>query len=156
MLRPDQVLLFADDNSTAFERRIIDERGVEEVRLAQVAADPAARRARVLSRGGRAASSASSIHVDVDVLDYLDLPHRREHPSKRGAPFYAARVRTERTRRRAELGGVDDLRSQPDHGELDGSTLRAFNEGLADVLSEAMGGSESPVTGRGVPSMPCR
>ena len=36
MLRPDQVLLFANGSSTEFERRTIDELGIEEVPLAQV------------------------------------------------------------------------------------------------------------------------
>jgi arginase len=42
LLRADQIHLFANDNSTEFERSIIDERGIAETRLAAVVADPAA------------------------------------------------------------------------------------------------------------------
>ena len=59
MLRPDQVLLFANGSSTDFERRTIDELGIQEVPLAQVASDPAGLRA-ASSTAGRGASSASS------------------------------------------------------------------------------------------------
>ena len=41
MLSADQVLLFASDNVTNAERRVIEAQGITEVRLAEVASDPA-------------------------------------------------------------------------------------------------------------------
>ena len=111
MLRPDQVILFADDNSTAFERRIIDERRIEEVRLARVAADPAGA-ARGVAEGWARRFGRLLVHVDVDVLDYLDLPIAEETRRNVGLRF-PARRHAAGTRGRTELGGLDDLRSQP-------------------------------------------
>jgi arginase len=53
LLRPDQVLLFANGSSTDFERRTIDELGLEEVTLAQVASDPAGSARDVAERWAR-------------------------------------------------------------------------------------------------------
>jgi arginase len=136
MLRPDQVLLFANDNSTEFERRTIEEQGIPEVRLAKVTADPAGA-ARDVVDGWARSFDRLLVHLDVDVLDYVDLQLAEESRRNTGLRF-------------AQL--VDALRElvaapnwialticevNPDHGELDGSTLRTFNEGLAGVLSGA-------------------
>jgi arginase len=138
MLHPDPVLFFANDNATEFERRTIDQLRIQEVPLAQVAADPAGA-ARGVVQGWAGRFARLLVHVDVDVLDYLDLPIAEETRRNRGLRF-------------AQL--VDALRVlvaspnwvalticevNPDHGELDGSTLRAFNTGLADALSGAIG-----------------
>lgn len=137
MLRADQVLLFADDNSTAFERRVIDERRIAEVRLARVAADPRGA-ARDVVDGWARRFGCLLVHVDVDVVDYLDFPIAENTRRNQGLRF-------------AHL--VDVLREliaapnwvalticevNPDHGELDGTTMRTFSQALADVLSEGM------------------
>jgi arginase len=137
MLRPDQVLLFADDNSTAFERRIIDERGIEEVRLAQVAADPA-RAARGVVEGWARRFGRLLIHVDVDVLDYLDLPIAENTRRNKGLRFSQLVAALKELVAAPNWVTLTICEVNPDHGELDGSTLRTLSEGLADVLSEAM------------------
>jgi len=40
MLHPEQVLFYANDNLEPFERQVIEELGIAEVRLAEVAVDP--------------------------------------------------------------------------------------------------------------------
>lgn len=136
MLRPDQVLLFADDNSTAFERRIIDDRGIAEVRLAKVVADPAAA-ARGVAEGWAGRFERLLVHVDVDVLDYSDFPLAENTRRNTGLSF-AQLVTALR-----ELVAVPNwvaltiCEVNPDHGEEDGSTMRTFSDSLADVLSGA-------------------
>ena len=136
MLRPDQVLLFADDKSTAFERRIIDERGIEEVRLAQVVADPA-RAARDVVDGWARSFERLLVHVDVDVLDYLDLPIAEETRRNVGLRFTQLVAALKEFVIAPNWVALTICEVNPDHGELDGSTLRTFSQGLADVLSEA-------------------
>ena len=137
MMRPDQVLLFADDNSTTFERRIIDERGIEEVRLAQVVEDPAGA-ARGVVEGWARSFGRLLIHVDVDVLDYLDLPIAEETRRNVGLTFPQLVSVLRELVAAPNWVALTICEVNPDHGELDGSTLRTFNEGVADVLSAAM------------------
>ena len=138
MLRPDQVLLFADDNSTAFERRIIDELGIEEVRLAQVRADPAGAARDVVDRWAKRFGRLL-VHVDVDVLDYLDLPLAEETTRRNTGLRFTQLVAALRELVAApNWVALTICEVNPDHGEPDGATLRTFNDGLADVLSEVM------------------
>ena len=137
LLRPDQVLLFADDSSTEFERQTIDERGIAEVRLAQVAADPAGAARGVVEAWARPFGRLL-VHVDVDVLDYLDLPIAEETRRNVGLRF-AQLVEVLRELVAApNWVALTICEVNPDHGEPDGATMRTFNEGLADALSAAM------------------
>ena len=86
MLRPDQVLLFANGNSTEFERRTIDELGIEQVPIAQVTADPRAAASGVVNGWARDFERLL-VHVDVDVLDFLDFPIAEETRRNRGLRF---------------------------------------------------------------------
>lgn len=137
MLRPDQVLLFADDNSTAFERQVIEERGIAEIRLAQVAADPAGV-ARGVVEGWAQRFGRLLVHVDVDVLDYLDLPIAENTRRNHGLRFTQLVAVMRELVAAPNWVALTICEVNPDHGELDGSTLRAFSEALADVLSGAM------------------
>jgi arginase len=137
MLRPDQVLLFANDNSTAFERRIIEERGIGEVRLAQVAADPAGAARRVVE-GWAQRFGRLLVHVDVDVLDYLDMPIAEQTRRNKGLRFTQLMSVLRELIAAPNWVALTICEVNPDHGELDGSTLRTFSEALADVLSGAI------------------
>ena len=70
--------------------------------------------------------------------DYLDLPIAEEARRNRGLRF------TQLTAALRELlvapgwVGLTICELNPDHGESDGSTLRTFGDGLADVLSGAL------------------
>jgi len=86
LLSADQVVLFAAGNTTAAERRVIRDRGITMVRLAKVAADPA-RAAREVAQGWARRFDCLLVHVDVDVLDYLDLPVAENVRRHRGLRF---------------------------------------------------------------------
>jgi arginase len=134
MLRPEQVLFFANDNVEPFERQLIDALGIREVRLAEVAADPAGA-ARSVAMGWAAQFDRLLIHLDVDVLDFLDFPLAENTRREGGlrfdqlmaalAPLLAAPNWTTLT--------ITEL--DPDHTDADGATLRTFMQGLATALA---------------------
>jgi arginase len=134
MLRPDQVLLFADDNSTEFERRIIDDRRIEEVRLAQVVADPATA-ARGVAEGWGRRFERLLVHVDVDVLDYSDFPLAENTRRNTGLTFSQLVAVLRELVAAPNWVALTICEVNPDHGEADGSTMRTFSDSLADVLS---------------------
>jgi arginase len=86
MLDSDQVLSFANDNSRPFERKIIEDRGIAEIRLATVAVDPSGA-ARSVVNGWARRFDRLLVHLDLDVLDYLDMPLAEEHRRNRGLRF---------------------------------------------------------------------
>jgi arginase len=137
MLRPDQVLLFANDNSTAFERRVIDERGIDEVRLAQVRADPAGA-ARGVVEGWAGRFERLLVHVDVDVLDYVDFPIAENTRRNTGLRFDQLVAALREFVAAPNWAALTVCEVNPDHGEPDGSTMRTFSDALAKVLSEAI------------------
>jgi arginase len=138
MLSPDQVLLFASDNATKAERGVIQAQGIAEVRLAEVASDPAGA-ARSVAQGWARRFERVLIHVDVDVLDYLDLPIAEETRRNRGLRFAQLLASLRELVSAPGWIGLTVCEVNPDHGEADGSTLQTFSEGLADVLSVALG-----------------
>jgi arginase len=136
MLRPDQVLLFADDNVTPFERRVIEELGIAEVRLSAVAEDPAAT-ARGVVQGWAPRFRRLLVHVDVDVLDYLDLPIAEETRRNKGLRFNQLVAVLRELLAAPNWVALTVCEVNPDHGELDGSTMRTLSDALADVLAAA-------------------
>ncbi len=138
MLHPDQVVYFGTDNSTPFERRVIEERGIKEVRLGEVATDPAAA-ARAVVEGWAPRFERLLVHVDVDVLDYLDLPLAEERRRNTGLRFTQLVAALQVLVTAPNWAALTISEVNPDHGELDGSTLRTLCDGLADVLSGAAG-----------------
>ena len=66
MLRPEQVLFFANDNVGPFERQVIEKLGIAEVRLADVAADPSSA-AETVATGWARQFERLLVHLDVDV-----------------------------------------------------------------------------------------
>ena len=85
LLRPEQITFFANGSSTEFERRTIDELGITDVPLARVKADPA-RAARAVVDRWAPRFERLLVHVDVDVLDFLDFPiaeETRRYPALR-------------------------------------------------------------------------
>jgi arginase len=137
LLRPEQLLLFADDNSNAFERRIIDELGIEEVRLARVAADPPGAARSVVARWAPRFGQLL-IHVDVDVLDYVDFPIAENTRRNEGLKFFQLVAALRELVAAPNRVGLTICEVNPDHAELDGSTLRSLSEAVADILSGAI------------------
>mgnify|MGYP003472783622 FL=1 len=134
MLHPDQILFFANDNSKPFERRIIEARGIAEVQLADVVADPTGA-AQAVADGWAQQFAKLLVHLDVDVLDYLDMPLAENYRRNKGLRFDQLMAALRPLLRAPNWVALTLTEVNPDHGESDGSTLRAFAEALADVLA---------------------
>jgi arginase len=134
MLRPDQVLFFANDNSKPFERKIIEDRGIAEIGLATVVTDPSGA-ARSVVDGWARRFDRLLVHLDLDVLDYADMPLAEEHRRNRGLRFDQLIAALQVFLQAQNWDGLTITELNPDHGESDGSTIRSFAERLSDALS---------------------
>jgi arginase len=137
MLRPDQVLLFANGSSTDFERRKIEELGIEEVQLSQVKDDPVAA-ARGVVNGWARQFERLLVHVDADVLDFLAFPIAEETRRYKGLGFEQLIAAVRALVAAPNWTTLTICEVNPDH-DPDGSSMRALSEALADVLSGAAG-----------------
>jgi arginase len=134
LLRPEQILFFANDNSTPFERKIIEDRGIVEVRLADVVTDPSGA-ARSVVGGWARSFDRLLVHLDLDVLDYLDMPLAEERRRNKGLRFAQLMAALRSFLDAPNWATLTIAELNPDHGESDGSTMRSFAESLADTFS---------------------
>jgi arginase len=133
MLRPEQVLFFANDNVEPFERRIIEQLGIAEVRLADVAVDPS-KAAEVATAWARR-FERMLIHLDLDVLDFVDMPLAENNRRNAGLRFDQLMGALSPLLCAPNWSALTVCELNPDHGESDGSTLRTFAAALADALA---------------------
>lgn len=133
MLRPDQIVFFANDNIEPFERRMIDTLGIAEVRLAEVVADPV-RAAQSIADGWARRFERLLVHLDVDVLDYLDTPLAENTRRNWGLKWPELMAALQALLRAPNWAALTVCEVNPDHGASDGSTLQKLGEGLADAL----------------------
>ena len=136
LLAPDQVLFFASGNSTLAERRIIESNRIVEIPAAEVAADPAAAAQFVLSDWSRRFDRLL-IHLDVDVLDFLDIPLAENTRRNVGLKLDQLMIALTILLAAPNFAALTVCEINPDHGEADGSTLVAFADALADCFAEA-------------------
>jgi arginase len=134
MLRPEQVLFFADDNVEPFERRIIEELGIAEVRLAEVVADPSGA-ARAVATDWAGQFERLLVHLDLDVLDFVDMPLAENTRRNAGLRFDQLMAALRPLLCAPNWAVLTVCELNPDHGESDGSTLRTFAGALADALA---------------------
>jgi arginase len=134
MLRPEQVLFFANDNVEPFERQIIEELGIAEVRLADVAADPS-RAAEAVATGWARQFERLLVHLDVDVLDFVEMPLAENNRRNTGLRFDQLMAALRPLLWAPNWAALTVCELNPDHGESDGSTLRTFAGALADALA---------------------
>jgi arginase len=136
LLRPDQLLYFAIDNVEPFERQRIRELGIESVTLAQVAPEPTTAADRVVNGWARKFTRLL-IHLDVDVLDFADMPLAENTRRNVGLTFnqLVAALRVFLSAPNWTALTVCEL--NPDHGVSDGTTLSTFVAALSDALSQA-------------------
>lgn len=136
LLTPDQVLFFASGNSTLAERRIIENNRMVEIDCAQVAADPAAAAQFVLGDWARRFDRLL-IHLDVDVLDFLDTPLAENTRRNVGLKLDQLMIALTLLLAAPNFAALTICEINPDHGEADGSTLVTFADALADSFAEA-------------------
>jgi arginase len=134
MLRPEQVLFFSHGNVTPPERRIIGTLGIAEVGIATVAADPAAA-ARSVIDGWARRFERLLIHLDVDVLDFVDMPLAENTRRDVGLRFDQLVAALGVLLSASNWAALTICEVNPDHGEADGSTLRIFADAIAGALA---------------------
>ncbi len=136
LLTPDQVLFFASGNSTLAERRVIEANRMVEIPAAEVATDPAAAAQFVLSDWARRFDRLL-IHLDVDVLDFLDIPLAENTRRNVGLKLDQLMIALTLLLAAPNFAALTICEVNPDHGEADGSTLVTFADALADSFAEA-------------------
>lgn len=136
LLDPKEVVFFAvgEANPTPYEREQQATRGLREIGAPAVADDPegSARQAlAMLEQAGRIL-----IHLDVDVIDYMDLPLSENAGRNEGLSFDATLRALTTLAATPKLAAVTVAEINPDH-DPDGAALERFAEGLAGALSGA-------------------
>ena len=135
LLSADQVVLFGAGNITPAERTAIDDNGIAMVPFEAVSKDPSGEATRIVDRFAPAFDRLL-VHVDVDVVDFLDLP-LAEEARRRGLSFEQL-VATLRVLVAApNWVALTVCEANPDHGEADGSSMRTLCDGIADALGHS-------------------
>jgi len=136
MLEPEQIHFFANSNSKAFERRFIEEHNIAEAKLENVAIDPAGA-ARTVVEGWAKRFERLLIHLDVDVLDYLEMPLAENTRRNVGLRFDQLMTALQVFIHAPNWTTLTISEVNPDHGESNGSTLRTFAAALAESLGSS-------------------
>jgi arginase len=134
MLRPEQILFFAHENVMPFEREIIDRCRIAEVPLAEVLKDPVAA-GHAVATGWARRFDRVLVHLDVDVLDFLDLPLAENTRRENGLRLDQLMAALRPLVHMPQWSALTITELNPDHGEADGSTVRRVVDALADVLA---------------------
>ena len=136
MLDADQLLLlgFRADQSTAAERETIDRHHLDVIGFEQVFFEPEAAAQQALHRLTSRCDRVL-VHFDVDVIDFTDAP-LSEHPGRNvGLPLAKAFEVLDVLLADEHVVGLTVTELNPDHGEPEYATLRAFVDRLVPALS---------------------
>jgi len=134
MLLPEEILLYATDNSTPFERKTIDDLGITEVGFSEVVADPTGSAHGVVTGWARQFDRLL-VHLDVDVLDFAEMPLAENTRRNVGLRFDQLTASLAVLLRAPNWAALTVCELNPDHGHCNGSTLRHFATALADALA---------------------
>jgi arginase len=137
MLGPDAVLFFAHDNVTEPEREIINTYSIAECPLSQVRNNPS-RVAQSVIQTWAHNFELLLVHLDVDVLDYLDMPLAENVRRNVGLRFSQLMEAMDVLLTAPNFSALTVCELNPDHGEADHSTLRIFNDALGSWLARSM------------------
>jgi arginase len=144
LLDADQVLLFGWDpeQSTAFEREVIERRGISVLAVDEVAAEPdaAAARARELmeSRCDRLL-----VHYDVDVIDFTDTPLSENWGRNQGLAYETAMRALDVLLESPRLAALTVTELNPDHAEQGAQSVERFAGELGQSLGRSLAGAAS-------------
>jgi arginase len=136
LLQPEQVLLFASGNAEPFEREVIARLGLAERPLEKVAADPSGVADEVVTGWARSFDHLL-IHLDVDVLDFADVPLAENTRRNVGLRFDQLVAAMGSLLRAPNWSALTVCELNPDHGDPGGETVRTFVEALVDAISPA-------------------
>jgi arginase len=136
MLNPEQIHFYANGNMTDFEREIIHKHKIRQTSIQDVAGDP----------GGTAKKICESwtpqfdhllIHLDTDVLNFIDMPLAENYRRNTGLTFEQLMTSLNEFLKAPNWSVLTITEINPDHSESDGSTLRVFSERLAEIVGSS-------------------
>ena len=139
MLDDGQVLLFAwgPEQATAFEREVIDRRGLSVVAVDEVAADPNATAAEALDLL-EARCDRLLVHFDVDVIDFTDVPLSEHWGRNQGLAYEAAMQALNVLLTSPRLAALTITELNPDHIEQGAGSIKRLATSLAASLAGSL------------------
>ena len=146
LLASDEIVFYAygPQNATPWEREVMARHRLYGIPVDEVAADPEGTAARALAELSSRCDRIV-IHLDVDTIDFTDLPLSENTGRNEGLSF------DQMMRALTVLAGSQSLSAltiteiNPNHGAEDGSTITTFVDALVRVLGS------SPAISRGDP-----
>jgi arginase len=136
MLFPHQIHFYGNGNMESFEKEIIRRYQIHEIQVNEVAADPIGT-SRVLQKWASQFDHIL-IHLDADVLDFVDFQLAENYRRNIGLKLRELMSALEELLKIPNWTALTITEINPDHGEGDGSTLRAFSEKLAQILAASL------------------
>jgi arginase len=136
MLGADQIHFFANGNMTDFEKETINTLKIRETKWQEVANDPVATARKICQSWARQFDQIL-IHLDLDVLDYVDMQLAENCRRNIGLSFDQLMMAVDEFLKLPNWATITITEINPDHGKADGSTLRAFAERLAKSIGGA-------------------
>jgi arginase len=136
MLSGKQVHFFANGNMTDFERTTIDTLKMRETNWRDVAKDPAGTASKICKTWAPQFDKVL-IHLDLDVLDYVDMQLAENYRRNVGLTFDQLMTALDEFLKLPNWSALTITEINPQHGEADGSTLGRFAERLAKSLGGA-------------------
>lgn len=136
MLRADQVHFFANGNMTDFEKTTIAALKIRETNWQEVAKDPIGTASHICQTWAPQFDRVL-IHLDLDVLDFVDMQLAENYRRNTGLTFDQLMRAVDLFLKLPNWTALTITEINPDHGKADGSTMRTFAERLAKSVGGA-------------------
>jgi len=131
LLRPDELWLFSHGDGQDHERERIATLSIDRTPVEEVADDPVGSASRALSAfAGRVDHLA--VHLDVDVIDFVDLPLQENVGRNEGLSFDATMAALGALLAHPSVASLTIGEVNPDH-DPDGTAIPRFVDGLVEA-----------------------
>ena len=134
LLRDDRLLLFGYTDYPGAEHEVLVRRDLARLPTERIRGRPEQAAEQALARVG-ASADRFLLHLDVDVVDFFDLPVADIPLHNEGLTFDEAMRCLTVFARHEGLAGLTITEFNPDHGAEDGSTADALVLGLVGALT---------------------
>jgi arginase len=135
LLRDDRLLLFGYTDYPGAEHDVLVRRNLAGLPAGQIRGRPEQAAEEALARL-RSSADRFLLHLDVDVVDFLDLPVADIPLHNEGLTFDEAMRCLAVFARHEDLAGLVIAEFNPDHGAEDGSTTDTLVRGLVGALAQ--------------------
>jgi arginase len=132
LLRPDELWLFGHGHGQDHERERIATLGIGRTPVEDVAADPVAAAERTLEAFAGTVGHLA-VHLDVDVIDFVDLPLQENVGRNEGLSFHTTMAALGTLLAHPAVASLTICELNPDH-DPDGSAVPRFVEGIVRAL----------------------